>query len=235
MAVHSDAHGVSLYAPQVQSARPHYSMSCSKSCAAFVLRGVWRQVETGGMSALPESAAARILPNLHVSGWRGPVFRSHGPIYAGDDARGSIRSSGRYHVGHDMPPELRHRPPWPALYTSLDLGVCTWERIRHLDADPQLALTTLRGLVISQLDIQLNRVVDLRDPSAVHLAYDDLCGPDCALPRSLAAAALDLGIEGLLTPSATGLGLNLVILVTNLDPASTISVIGTVAPRLDRD
>jgi len=77
----------------------------------------------------------------------------------------------------------------------------------------------------------------LRDPSPAGLTVDDLRREgDYDFTQAIGAAALASGIEPLLVPSATGVGLpganyNVVVLISNLRPTSRLDVIDTLSPR----
>lgn len=66
---------------------------------------------------------------------------------------------------------------------------------------------------LSGLEIRLGPTFDYRDPAAIGLVLADLVDNyDFTVTQELAAAAIAHGAEGILVPSATGLGDNLVIL-----------------------
>ena len=87
--------------------------------------------------------------------------------------------------------------------------------------------------------MRLGQVVDLRDVRRLGVALDDLTqDQDWSIPHTatitqhLALAALQRGIEGLLVPAASLVDDNLVILIDNLAPDSTIDVVSYVDPKL---
>jgi hypothetical protein len=78
------------------------------------------------------------------------------------------------------------------------------------------------------------------DPAPSGLTVDDLCQDtddprvDYELPHQIAAAAIDMGAEALLIPSATRVDdriPNVIIFTARLRPGSRIRVVETVEPR----
>jgi hypothetical protein len=63
-----------------------------------------------------------------VRPWSGIVWRCHSRRYPGDDAGGSLRTTGRFHRGSDT---FTSSETWPALYTGLAPHVALGERLRH--------------------------------------------------------------------------------------------------------
>lgn len=151
----------------------------------------------------------------------------HRRKYAATDPGGSRRVSGRYHRGLDRFPEDE---VWPALYLSLAPEVCLGEILRHVSAD---LLPQLNDFRISELSLQLVAVADCRDAGALGLTLDDLCDDfDYRATQAIAAAAIASGAEGVLVPSATRLGDNLIVFTTRLRPESRITVVSSREPRL---
>lgn len=71
--------------------------------------------------------------------------------------------------------------------------------------------------LLSEFSIILPAVLDCRDVTAMGLAPNDLLhDTDWSVPQGLAAAALVRGAKGMIVPSATLLGDNLIILPDNL-------------------
>ena len=90
---------------------------------------------------------------------------------------------------------------------------------------------------VSRLHIRLTAMLDLRDPAPAGLDLDALTGPDYLLPQAIAAEASARKLEGVLVPSATGVGeqgrdFNVVIFTGNLRPGSEITLVDTKTPRL---
>lgn len=139
----------------------------------------------------------------------------------------SVRTSGRYHRGLDhFPPEQS----FPALYTSLAPEIAIWEMVRRSAARN---LAVLQNNVLSELDVTLDSVLDLSDPTSIGLTLSDLTSADQQVCQDLAAAVVARGDEGLLVPSAGLPGLNLVILPQNLVATSFIGVVRSTKLPLD--
>lgn len=177
-----------------------------------------------------------ILQASPVVRWDGEVWRVHSRRYRADDPGGALKISGRYNRGLDQHPASE---VWPALYTSVSDNVCTWEMLRHFPwGDPIEAHAKLANVVYTRLRLTLHAVVDLRDPTAAGLDVADLCRDgDYRLTQAIGAAALAAGLEALLVPSATGIGLpgtnyNVVVLTANLHRASRLHVLETLTPSL---
>ena len=167
------------------------------------------------------------LAALQRKPWRGHAWRAHWRIYEATDHGGSLRSSGRYHRGPDRYPEEQ---TWAALYLALSPEASLGEILRRLS--PEL-LHHLNNYRLSELDVQLNAVLDCRDAEALGLTADDLLrGYDFTITQELGAAAVAVGAEGILVPSATRLGDNLVVFPTQLQTASKLTVVGSRDPRL---
>jgi hypothetical protein len=78
--------------------------------------------------------------------------------------------------------------------------------------------------------------MDWRNPADLGLTRDDLCDDaDLEVPRALAEAALARGVEGMLVPSATLLGDNLIVLTGNRRPGTSFEIVGFIEPRLYRE
>jgi hypothetical protein len=119
---------------------------------------------------------------------------------------------------------------WPALYLALGPEVCLGEVIRHVTPD---TLRYLNDYRLSELDVQLSAVLDLRDVSGLGLTPEALLhDSDYRVTQALGAAALAVGSEGVLVPSATKLGDNLVVFTSSLRPGSWLEVLGSRDARL---
>ena len=86
---------------------------------------------------------------------------------------------------------------------------------------------------LSELDVELEAILDCRDATALWLSHEDLMRDyDFAITQEIAAAAIAQGAEGILVQSATGLGDNLVVFPAQLRGASRLAVVGSRDPRL---
>ena len=185
------------------------------------------------MAPTPGWSASAAIANLDVGVWAGDAWRWHASHRDATSARGSELVSGRYHRARPQDPS---GVVWRALYLGLTTGACLGEAIRYLGASGAKAT---RGRRLTRLRVSLGRVVDLRDVSRLGLTLKDLTeDQDWSVPHAptitqqLALAALQRGIEGLLVPAASLVDDNLVILVDNLAPSSTIDVVSYVDPKL---
>jgi hypothetical protein len=80
---------------------------------------------------------------------------------------------------------------------------------------------------------QLEVVIDCRNPEALGLSPDRLLGArDYSAGQALAAAACQRGAEGVLVPSATRLGDNLIVFPHLLRSDSVLVVVRSVDPQL---
>jgi hypothetical protein len=170
-----------------------------------------------------------------VVAWSGDVWRVHTRRYPATDPGGSLRSQGRWHRGGPtFPPDQI----FAALYTAASDAVATWEIIRHARAATAAAMwLRFTSVNVSRLHIRLTAMLDLRDPAPAGLDLDALTDPDYLLPQAIAAEASARKLEGLLVPSATGVGeqgrdFNVVIFTGNLRPGSEITLVDTKTPRL---
>jgi RES domain-containing protein len=178
---------------------------------------------------------AAAIGSLPVRAWTGRVWRCHARKYAGDDAGGSLLTTGRFHRGADRFPGLA----WPALYTSLAQHVALGERCRHTSRENLARLANQR---ISRRHIRLQAVLDLCGPAGcAGLAFpdptlDDLCHPSdysTGHAVALAARAHPAGVEAFLVPSCTRFPEgNLIVFIDRLRPASSIDAEDSVDPDL---
>lgn len=135
--------------------------------------------------------------------------------------------SGRYHRGRDV---FSEDQVFPALYLALAPETCLGEIIRHVTP---ATLDRFNEYRLTELRVSLTAVIDLRDPAALTLPADALLhDTDYRIPQALAAAARERGAEGIMVPSATRLGDNLIIFADRLAATSKLSVVGSRDPRL---
>jgi hypothetical protein len=159
----------------------------------------------------------------------------HSRRYSATDPGGSLRFQARWHRGGSA---FAQSQWFAALYTAVSDAVATWEYIRHsrrADADEMwLRFTTV---TLSRLELRLAAVLDVRDPTLAGLTVADLIGTDYVLPQTIGAAAFDAGLEGLLVPTATGVGeagrtYNVIVYTGNLHPDSSIRLMESKTPNL---
>lgn len=171
--------------------------------------------------------ASQALTSCPVFAWAGSVWRAHRRKYQATDPGGARRISGRYHRGLDQFPEDRI---WPALYLSLSPETCLGEVLRHITIT---LLPHLNDFRLSEISLHLETIVDCRDASMLGLTVNDLSDDyDYRVTQDLAAASMAAGAEGILVPSATRLGDNLILFPTRLHPDSRVTVVGSREPNL---
>lgn len=86
---------------------------------------------------------------------------------------------------------------------------------------------------LSRLSVQVGAILDCRDVGAMGLTPDDLLhDPGYHVTQQIGPASVALGVEGILVPSATLLGDNIVFWVSRLHSASRIVVLSNEHPRL---
>jgi RES domain-containing protein len=171
--------------------------------------------------------AKAALADLPLAPFQGSAWRFHKRKYAAADASGSLRVSGRYNRGLDRFPEEQ---VWLALYLSLGPEVCIGEILRHISAE---LLPQLNDFRLTEMWVELSRVLNCRDPSAAGLGLAALCSDsDYNTTRAVAAAAMARGAEGILVPSASLLGDNLILFPSLLRASARLEVINSRDPRL---
>lgn len=179
------------------------------------------------------SEAARLAAGPPARRFTGILWRWHHRSRDPLSSRGSELTSGRYHRARA---QAGTGPIWPALYLGLDTGSVLAEAIRYLGPDgPKSTL----GRRLTRIEVALSRIVDLRDLARYGWPLDDLIQDrdwsiphDPTLTQRIGLAALGLGIEGLIVPAASRVGANMVILVSNLSPDSSLSVLDAIDPKL---
>jgi RES domain-containing protein len=171
--------------------------------------------------------ATQSVAGCAVIAWQGPAWRMHKRKYLATDAGGSRKVSGRYNQGLDLFPE---HEVWPALYLALGAEVCLGEILRHVE--PEI-LPSLNDYRMTELAVQLSALLDCRDVKAIGLGATDLWhDTDCRIPRLLAGAARARHVEGILVPSATRLGDNLIVFADQLCLESSLVIVGERDPAL---
>lgn len=172
-----------------------------------------------------EGDLERTIAAIAPEPFHGRVWRVHWREVAGDDWSPSLRTTGRYHHGLDLFPASQ---AFAALYTSLKPEIAIWEMVRRSVARN---LAFLKNNILTEIEVNLDRVLDLSNPSAIGLTRQELTGSDPRACQQIAAAARSLNHEGLLVPSAALPGLNLVLFPDNLaNPAYLRIVRSTVLP-----
>jgi hypothetical protein len=95
------------------------------------------------------------------------------------------------------------------------------------------SLPQMRNQVLSEFQVSLQCVYDLSKPEEFGIDSEDLIEDrDYALPQSLSAALRDQRAEAFLVPSATLLGVNLVVFPDLLRDGSSVEVLANRKTRL---
>jgi RES domain-containing protein len=121
----------------------------------------------------------------------------------------------------------RWNPPdsFPTLYLASTLDTAVAEVRRGFMAQGRTLEETI-GLVVYEFDVELNAVLDLRDPAdlnTVGLSLDDIRSPDRRRCQAVGDAAHFVGLEGIWAPSATGPGQVMAIFTDKQQPDSVIA------------
>ena len=102
--------------------------------------------------------------------------------------------------------------------------------LRHLRPE---RLSRLNDYRLSEIALDLPATLDCRDAAVFGLPRDALLhDSDYRATLELAAAAVTYAVEGLLVPSATLLGDNVVVVPANLGSGSRLEVVAASEPRL---
>jgi RES domain-containing protein len=134
------------------------------------------------------------------------------------DATGSTIASGRFHRAQAQYPTTDH---WRALYLSLGPDIPIGEILRRFGSHRPLA--GLRSYRRTRLHADLSAVLDCRDLAALGLTEEALLDDlNYDIGHALGLIALRRGVEGILVPSATRAGDNLIVLPDNLRPTAHI-------------
>ncbi len=157
---------------------------------------------------------------------KGAVWRGRRRRYTALDHGGSLRSSARFHqAAKDFP----HGPAWPALYTAFELAVALGELQRNIRSEE------IDQYRLTEIWVQLEEVLDCRDLAALGLVDADIFdNTDFETPRALAAAAIDRDVEGIIVPSASRLGDNLIVFPYLVRARSVVVEVRTIDPVLTK-
>ena len=149
--------------------------------------------------------------------WRGSAWRCHDARFPADSWEGSRYYTGRFHRAPDL---FAGHDTWLALYTALGPEIALGEAIRYLSP----TMRKIADYRLTEVALTLAAVLDLRDV-ATH-GIDDtilLDDYDYTTAHSIAGAAVRRGADGLLVPSATRLGHNIIVLPDNLGPRTAVA------------
>lgn len=182
---------------------------------------------------VPSWDAVVAISGCPIQSWSGDVWRCHRRKYAGNDASGSIRTTGRFNRGSD---KFDPDSAWPVLYTGLAPHVALGERLRHTTPETLRLLSDQR---LSKLGVVLHAVLNLcagsgcAEIGVAGLDIEDLCRPlDYEKSHQIALVARSFA-EALLVPSCTRFPEgNLIVFPDRLRAESSIIVSETLDPDL---
>lgn len=159
--------------------------------------------------------------------WAGRTWRAHNQRYVATDHGGSLKATGRYHRGLDTAPI---EAAWPALYLALAPEICLAEILRHVTPE---SLARLNHQRLSEVIVSMAAVLDLRNPGTLGISPNQLIHDvDYRVTQRIAEIAVRSRFEGLIVPSATNLGDNLIVFPNNLRDSSSLAVVSSREPRL---
>jgi hypothetical protein len=119
---------------------------------------------------------------------------------------------------------------WTALYLALGAEIALGEILRHIT--PEL-LSLLNDYRLSELAVQLRAVLDCRTTTLLGLESTELWhDTNCDVPRLVAEAAIARGVEGILVPSATRMGNNLIVFTDYLRSDASLRIVSERDPAL---
>lgn len=159
--------------------------------------------------------------------WQGTVWRMHRRRYQTLDETGTRLTSGRY---HRAPAQFAYGDCWAALYLSLVPEVTIGEVLRNTPAERMSQLNMYR---LSEISVKIQTVIDCRALIDYGVPFSALVQEgDFTLTQEVALHAFRASAEGILVPSATRLGDNLVVFPDNLREGSRLEVVGSRDPVL---
>lgn len=142
------------------------------------------------------------------------VYRHVAPEYDCHSGEGASIRGGRWNPDNGF----------QTIYTALSRETAAAELYRFA-ARSSLSVRDFLPRKLCVLHACLASVVDLRSEEAlstVELSLEDVTDPDWTACRTVGAATYKFGLEGLLVPSATGVGEALVIFPLNMTPDSSL-------------
>lgn len=128
-------------------------------------------------------------------------------------------------------PEFSQDQTFAALYLATRPEIAIAELVRHIPEKSPLQY--LNNYRLSQVVVQVSKVRDCRDPGLLGLTLEDLChDTDLRATQDIGSTVFAEGSEGLLVPSATNLGDNLILFPIHFRADSHVRLIATRHPRL---
>lgn len=163
---------------------------------------------------MPDRPNLSALPAIGAVSFSGSVYRVV-PGALRDkilSTEGNRYYPGRYHIAGET----------GILYTSLERDLAIRELGRHASR-----ANLQGGLASGKIKVKLQKVLDLTQAAVLAklgLSKEALVSPDCSITQAVSHQARKAGFQGLLVPSATGSGVNLVIFENNLAEGCLIEV-----------
>jgi RES domain-containing protein len=178
----------------------------------------------------PPWDAARAIAAFPFVSYQGSAWRAHDGRYQATSYGGALRFSARF---HRAPDSFSPSQVFPALYLALSPEVALGEVLRYMLAEhtSEMIRDRVRSYVLTEIRLTLVAVLDCRDLSAMGLTREALLGAGYAPGQELAAAAVTRGAEGILVPSATEWGDNLVHFPLSRRSGSELTVMGSRSMR----
>ena len=163
---------------------------------------------------MPERADLSALSNVAPIAFEGQVWRV--ALHRHQDkilsTEGNRYFDGRYHRAGET----------GILYTSCEARTAGDEVARHAPVE-----LLADGLAAGTIKVVLTKVLDLTQHAVrkkLGLSKEILMGSDYSPTQALSLQARRLGIQGLIVPSAAGVGYNLIIFEDNLSEGCSIAI-----------
>jgi hypothetical protein len=139
---------------------------------------------------------------------------------------GRHRFTARFRPIPHPPRDAEGGHSWPALYTSIELATALGEIQRNIK------VSGLAGYRFTELWVELTEVIDCRGIAVVEQLLDDY---DYSVGQAIAKAAIELGAEAIVVPSATRLGDNLILFPEQLGHNAVVRATRSIDPRLVKE
>jgi RES domain-containing protein len=154
------------------------------------------------------------IPSLASTSFSGFVYRIVTETLRNKilSTEGNRYYSARYHIAGEA----------GILYTSLEGTVALKELSRHVSR-----YAIQEGLVVGRIKVKLQKVLDLTQKANLEklgVSRENLISIDHSITQTISLQARKAGVQGLLVPSATGSGANLIIFENNLGEGCLIEV-----------
>lgn len=163
---------------------------------------------------MPDPELLGRIDGLPHARFTGSAFRHQPPQYSPLSGRGARIQGGRWNP----------RDSFSVLYLGLDEQVIVAE-FRRLVERQARTVNDFLPRMLYRYDLELNALLDLRSEdarAAVGLSLADIRADDLRACQVVGEAAHHGGQEGVLAPSATGVGEVLALFVDRLEAASSV-------------